>query len=130
MINVLKRLIILKSYDEESMSEINSEDIYFSFPSELFVEYRKLTRNDYYSLGILTKENIDIPTIEGVILFGNDRLSYFKDVWIQLGRFGGNGEFSIKCVKVKTRSISQVVYSLQLAAHFRSLCVSFLVYLL
>src|SRR5262249_16314293 len=36
-----------------------------------------------------------VPTAGGMILFGKDRLKYFPDAWIQVGRFAGHTKTKI-----------------------------------
>jgi ATP-dependent DNA helicase RecG len=89
-IKVIKRSLVTKTFDEEVMYELNSEEIDFRVASELFAPYRNLGTKEYYSLGICAKEGERIyPTIGGILLFGKDRCKYFPDSWIQMGCFRG-----------------------------------------
>lgn len=90
LINVIKRSLVSKTFDEEVMYELNSEAMDFRVASELFKEYRSLESKEYYSLGICVKEQDNVyPTVGGIILFGKNRHKYFPDAWIQLGCFKG-----------------------------------------
>lgn len=90
LINVIKRSLVSKTFDEEVMYELSSEDIDFRVVSDLFKEHRILQDKDYYNLGICLKEqNKTLPTIGGIILFGKHKEKYFPDAWIQLGCFRG-----------------------------------------
>lgn len=90
LINVIKRSLFSKAFDEEVMYELSSEEIDFRVLLELFKGHRSLQDNDYYSLGICVKEQGKIfPTIGGIILFGKQKEKYFPDAWLQLGCFQG-----------------------------------------
>jgi ATP-dependent DNA helicase RecG len=90
IINELKRISLLESYDEQPLPEINSESIDFKAASEQFSEYRKLKKSDLETLKLVTKyQGITVPTIGGIILFGKNREKYFPDAWIQAGCFKG-----------------------------------------
>ncbi|WP_053332696.1 AlbA family DNA-binding domain-containing protein [Candidatus Jidaibacter acanthamoebae] len=96
IINVLKRSLSAKTFDEEIMYELNSEVINFRVASELFKPYRTLSEKDYYNLGIIAREQDKIyPSIGGILLFGEDRLKYFPDAWIQAGCFYGEDKSHI-----------------------------------
>lgn len=96
LINVIKRSLISKTFDEEVMYELSSEDIDFRVASELFKEHRNMQDKDYFSLGICVKEQNKIfPTIGGIILFGKNREKYFPDAWVQLGCFKGTDKSTI-----------------------------------
>ncbi|MBA8667850.1 putative DNA binding domain-containing protein [Holosporaceae bacterium 'Namur'] len=96
IINVLKRSLSAKTFDEEIMYELNSEVINFRVASELFKPYRTLSEKDYYNLGIIAREQDKIyPSIGGILLFGEDRLKYFPDAWIQAGCFHGEDKSHI-----------------------------------
>ncbi|GAB4223921.1 MAG: hypothetical protein Tsb005_20180 [Gammaproteobacteria bacterium] len=99
----LRRYQRLKSYDEEPITELSSEAVDFSIASECFSELRKLKKSDLESLGLVTKyQNKLVPTIGGMILFGQDRSTYFPDAQIQVGRFQGNDKSTI----LDTRTIA------------------------
>ena len=51
---------------------------------------RKLTRTNIATLRLLTThQGRSVPTVGGLLLFGQDRLDHFPDAWIQAGRFAG-----------------------------------------
>ncbi len=90
MLSELQRVRIDDSFDKQAMTELNSEEIDFRVASELFEPVKKLNKQDLLSMNITTKyQNKQVPTIGGEILFGRDRLQYFPDAWIQVGRFKG-----------------------------------------
>lgn len=86
----LQRVRIDDSFDKQAMTELNSEEIDFRVASELFEPIKKLNKQDLLSINIITKyQNKQVPTVGGEILFGRNRLQYFPDAWIQVGRFKG-----------------------------------------
>ena len=90
LINVIKRSLVSKTFDEEVMYDLKSEEIDFRLASELFAPYQILDNKKYYSLGICVKEYNNIhPTVGGIILFGRNKDKYFPDAWLQLGCFKG-----------------------------------------
>jgi len=96
IIQELQRYQRLKSYDEEFMPQLSSEAIDFRAASECFSELRKLKKSALVSLGLVAKDhNKLVPTIGGMILFGKERLDYFPDAQIQVGRFQGNDKSTI-----------------------------------
>ncbi len=83
-------------YDERPMPDLDSEAIDFRVASESFAGVRKLRRRDLETLRILANHQANqVPTVGGLLLFGRDRLSYFPDAWIQVGRFKGIDKGSI-----------------------------------
>jgi predicted HTH transcriptional regulator len=96
IINELQRITKLEAYDELPMPDLDSEAIDFRVASELFSEYRKLTKANLETLKIVTKnQGRLVPTIGGVLLFGKNREEYFPDAWIQAGRFIGTNKKDI-----------------------------------
>lgn len=96
LINELQRVTRSESYDEQPMTELNSEAIDFRAASGLFSEYKKLKKSQLETLKLMTRyQGRDVPTIGGIILFGKDREKYFPDAWIQAGRFRGKDKKDI-----------------------------------
>ena len=92
----LKRTVSNISYDEQPVSELNSEDVDFRVASELFEPVRTLKKRDLESLHLLVKHQKRlVPTIGGMILFGVARNTHFPDAWIQVGRFAGTTRTNI-----------------------------------
>lgn len=90
LITELKRTQLDESFDEQPFPKLNSEAIDFRVASELFFPIRKLKLTDLESLNIVTTyQQQKIPTIGGVILFGIERVKYFPDAWVQVGKFTG-----------------------------------------
>ena len=86
----LQRIKIIDSFDKQPMSALNSEAIDFRVASELFSSVRTLTKGDLESLMVVTThQGKQVPTVGGIILFGKERLHYFPEAWIQVGRFSG-----------------------------------------
>lgn len=72
------------------MPELDSEALDFRAASELFASVRTLRRQDLETLRLMTRhQGREVPTVGGILLFGNDRNRHFPDAWIQAGRFGG-----------------------------------------
>jgi len=77
-------------FDEEPMTDLDSEAIDFRAASESYAAVRKLRRGDLESLRLLTRhQGRLVPTVGGILLFGNMRERQFPDAWIQVGRFRG-----------------------------------------
>jgi ATP-dependent DNA helicase RecG len=90
MLTELQRVKFEDSFDKQAISELNSEAIDFRVASELFAPVRKLSKADLDSMDLVTTyRQKKVPTAGGIILFGKDRLKYFPDAWIQVGRFAG-----------------------------------------
>lgn len=52
---------------------------------------RRLRRNDLETLRLVTShQRRTVPTVGGILLFGQDRERHFPDAWIQAGRFHGS----------------------------------------
>jgi predicted HTH transcriptional regulator len=89
-IEELKRWNRMNSFDEQAIPDLNSEAIDFRAASELFAPYRQLTAQALSTLRITTEhQGHQVPTIGGLLLFGEDRFARFPDAWIQAGRFAG-----------------------------------------
>jgi len=79
-----------EAFDERAMPELNSEAIDFRAASESFAAVRRLGAKDLETLSLVTRhQGRRVPTTGGFLLFGVDRLRYFADAWIQVGRFDG-----------------------------------------
>lgn len=90
LIEEIRRSVRGEGFDEQAMQNLNSEAIDFRAASELFSHQRTLKKRDLETLRLVTSnQGRKVPTVGGVILFGQDRLSHFPDAWIQAGRFSG-----------------------------------------
>lgn len=90
MVEELRRFARGESFDEQPMPGLSSEDLDFRVASESFASVRKLARRDLETLRLVTShQGRQVPTVGGMLLFGQDRARYFADAWIQAGRFEG-----------------------------------------
>jgi predicted HTH transcriptional regulator len=90
MIAEMQRFAQGTVFDEQPLPELDSEAIDFRAASESFAPLRKLQERDLTTLRIMTDyQGRNVPTIGGMLLFGRERLRYFPDSWIQVGRFAG-----------------------------------------
>ena len=90
LIAEMQRFARGESFDERPMPALDSEALDFRVASELFSPVRKLTRTNIATLRLLTThQGRSVPTVGGLLLFGQDRLDHFPDAWIQAGRFAG-----------------------------------------
>lgn len=86
----LQRVRVADSFDKTPMSELSSEEIDFRAISELFISEKVLKKVDLETMDLITQyQSKKVPTTGGIILFGKNRLKYFPDAWVQLGRFQG-----------------------------------------
>jgi ATP-dependent DNA helicase RecG len=96
MLSELQRVRIEDSFDKASITELNSEDIDFRVISELFLHKKEIRKSDLETMDLIAAyQKKKVPTIGGIILFGKNRLKYFPDAWIQLGRFRGTTKVNI-----------------------------------
>ena len=85
---------MIDPFDNEPMPSLSSDDIDFRVASELFSD--TLHPQNLESLHCVTSyQGKKVPTIGGMILFGKERLKYFPEVWIQVGRFNGINKTNI-----------------------------------
>ena len=96
LIAEMQRFARGESFDERPMPALDSEALDFRVASELFSPVRKLTRTNIDTLRLLTThQGRSVPTVGGLLLFGQDRLDHFPDAWIQAGRFAGTDKAAI-----------------------------------
>ena len=96
LIAEMQRFAKGESFDERPMPALDSEALDFRVASELFSPVRKLTRTNIDTLRLLTThQGRSVPTVGGLLLFGQDRLDHFPDAWIQAGRFAGTDKAAI-----------------------------------
>jgi predicted HTH transcriptional regulator len=90
LVGELRRYAVGRTFDEEPLPDLGLDDLDFAAAAEAFAGARKLTREDLITLGMLTTyQGRLVPTVGGIVLFGRDRLHWFPDAWIQVGRFEG-----------------------------------------
>jgi len=69
---------------------LDSEALDFRAASESFAPVRRLRRTDLQTLRLVTAhQGRNVPTVGGMLLFGEGRERHFPDAWIQAGRFHG-----------------------------------------
>ncbi len=96
LIEELRRGARGETYDEQAMSDLNSEALDFRAASESFAFVRKLKRSDLETLRLIVKyQGRMVPTVGGMVLFGKERDRHFPDAWIQAGRFRGTDKSHI-----------------------------------
>jgi predicted HTH transcriptional regulator len=90
LIEELRRFARGEAYDERPMPELDSEALDFRAASESFAPVRRLRRSDLQTLRLVTThQGRHVPTVGGMLLFGESRQEHFPDAWIQAGRFHG-----------------------------------------
>ncbi len=90
MVEELRRYARGETFDEQPMPGLGSEAVDFRAASESFARIRKLARRDLEILRLVTShQGRLVPTVGGMILFGEERERHFPDAWIQVGRFDG-----------------------------------------
>ena len=93
---MVRRFARGEAYDEQGMPELDSEALDFRAASESFAPVRKLKRSDMETLRLVVKhQGRTVPTVGGMLLFGNKRERFFPDAWIQAGRFRGTDKTHI-----------------------------------
>ena len=96
LVDEMWRFANRQSYDEEPLPQLRSEALDFRAASEWFAPKRKLRRSDLDTLGLVVRDQARrVPTVGGVLLFGNDKERHFPDAWIQAGRFRGTDRSQI-----------------------------------
>ncbi len=92
----LRRSALNIPYDEEAMPDLNPEALDFRVASGLFAGLRQWNEQTPETLHLITRhQGRLVPTVGGVLLFGNRRAEFFPDSWIQCGRFGGTDKARI-----------------------------------
>jgi len=96
LVEELRRYGRGETYDEQPMPELDSEVIDFRAASESFAPIRKFRQTDLETLRLITTyQGRKVPTVGGVLLFGEKRELFFPDAWIQAGRFVGTDKSRI-----------------------------------
>ena len=114
----LRRSARGEAFDEQPMPELDSEALHFRAASESFAPVRKLGRADLETLRLLTvHQGRKVPTVGGMLLFGQDRERHFPDAWIQAGRFQGTDKSRItdraEIHSFPTRAIEEAIAFVQ-----------------
>jgi ATP-dependent DNA helicase RecG len=96
LVEELRRFARGEAFDEQPMPGLGSEALDFGAASEFFAPVRRLARSDLETLRLVTThQGRKVPTVGGMLLFGEDRERHFPDAWIQAGRFGGSDKSRI-----------------------------------
>lgn len=96
LIEELGRFARGETFDEQPMPGLDSEALDFRAASESFAPVRKLRPLDLETMRLLTRhQGRKVPTVGGMLLFGQDRERHFPDAWIQVGRFSGTDKSRI-----------------------------------
>ena len=78
------------------MPELDSEAVSFRVASESLAAVRRLERRDMETLHLAIRyQERKVPSADGILLFGDDRLRSFPEVWIQDGRLDGTDRSAI-----------------------------------
>jgi ATP-dependent DNA helicase RecG len=95
---------------------VNTEALDFRAAAECFAEFRRLRKSDLRSLQLVTvHQGREVPTMGGMLLFGNDRLKHFPEAFIRAGCFAGRDKQTI----LDSRDItSYLVLAIQEALQF------------
>lgn len=92
LIAELSRRIGAAGFDEEPLTDLDSEVIDFAAASQCFAEHKELRHKDLETLGLVVRhQGRTVPTAGGILLFGRERLARFPDAHLQAGRFTGTG---------------------------------------
>lgn len=96
-VDELKRVVLRRTFDEESVGGTNSEAIDFRVASELFAAAgRTLANTDLATLGMVVKEGArTVATTGGILAFGRDRMKWFPDAYLKAGCFAGKDRTKI-----------------------------------
>lgn len=108
LIRELARMVRNETFDEMPLAHLSSTAIDFRIASGLFDKRRRLKKADLHTLHAVTEHhNKLVPTVGGVLLFGDDPEREFPDAWIQCGRFGDTDKRiiadSVECHGVLTK---------------------------
>src|SRR5882724_12232747 len=80
----LARLVRNETFDEMPLAHLSASAIDFHIASELFKKRRRLKKADLHALHAVTEHhNKLVPTVGGVLLFGDNPEKEFPDAWIQ-----------------------------------------------
>jgi predicted HTH transcriptional regulator len=95
-IEEIKRFVRGGTFDEEPMPDLNTEVLDFRAASECFAPIRKLQRGDLRTLQLtIVHQHREVPTVGGVLLFGQDRQKVFPEAYLRAGCFAGTDRATI-----------------------------------
>jgi ATP-dependent DNA helicase RecG len=96
LIQELRRSALGAAFDEQSLPEMEIDELDFQGAVTCFARHRKLLKKDLETLRLVIKhQGRLVPTVGGVLLFGKQRAAVFPDAWIQCGRFIGKSKSRI-----------------------------------
>jgi ATP-dependent DNA helicase RecG len=115
-VDELRRAVQGRTFDEEPLAGMSTEALDFRAAAECFAEFRRLRKGDLRNLQWVTvHQRREVPTVGGMLLFGNDRLKRFPEAFIRAGCFAGRDKQTI----LDSRDItSQMVLAIQEALQF------------
>jgi predicted HTH transcriptional regulator len=86
----MRRHVTGVSYDESPLPELNTEALDFRAASVLIGRKEPVTLQEGLTLRLLARvQNRTVPTVGGLLLFGQDVQAHFPDVRMQCARFSG-----------------------------------------
>ena len=95
-IEEIKRFVRGGTFDEEPMPEMSTEAIDFRAAGECFAPVRKLQRGDLRTLQLtIVHQHREVPTVGGILLFGQDRRKVFPEAYLRAGCFAGTDRATI-----------------------------------
>ena len=90
MLAEMRRFARGEAFDEQPMPDLAADAVDFDAAASAFEDVRKLKRADLDTLRLTVRhQGRRVPTVGGVLLFGQERLRHFPDAWVQAGRFAG-----------------------------------------
>lgn len=79
-----------ESFDEQPLRDHGVDAIDRQAVRDAFAGVREVRARDLRTLRLTTEhQGREVPTIGGLLLFGEQRLEHFPDAWVQAGRFKG-----------------------------------------
>lgn len=112
LIRELARMVRNETFDESPLAHLSASAVDFRTAFETFKKHRRLKKADLRTLHAVTEHhNKLVPSVGGVLLFGDDPEMEFPDAWIQCGRFGGVDKRviadSLECHGVLTKIVDE-----------------------
>ena len=96
LIEELHRSVSGAAFDEQPIAELSVDDLDREAITAAFEGIRSISDQDLHSLRVLTTvQGRDVPTVGGVLLFGQNRDRWFPDAWLQCARFVGTTKAGI-----------------------------------
>lgn len=90
LVEEMRRSARFQSFDELPLVDVPADSIDLHAAREAFAPVRALRQRDLATLGCLTEsQGRLVPTVGGVLLFGQHRSASFPDAWVQVARFAG-----------------------------------------